>query len=249
MSQTIYFGTPTGQAITAKLFSVAAMDTLAPSGTATELTNHKGQYSVALSGLATGAYNLKAYISGVSQPLADWFVNITSGSGTFIATDSAYDTSQILAISGSVSIVIPPAVAQNSQTPSMITIIRGDQLSVALPVLGTITGYTKLMCTAKLASQIQTTTNTDAQAVFQVQAGVGLIVLNGVSTGIAAGDASLTVTNASTGETTLVLNADATSVIPLEDLVWDVQYWDAGGQTHSPVSGTIEVSPDVTQSI
>ena len=260
MSQIVEFESASGISQTAELFSQFSDTVVATASATTESTHRLGTFNATFAGVSIGVYKLKSFLSN-GYPIATYaFVNITSASGTFLALDTPFaNPTNLLATNSDgsvnidsasiqVNIVIPPAVAQNSQTPGMITIVRGDQLSVELPVLGTITGYTKLVCTAKMPGQIMTATNTDAQAVFQVQAGVGLVVLNGASTGITASDASLTVSSTITGATTLVLNAAVTKVIPLEDLVFDVQYWDAGAQPHTPVSGTIEIAADVTQS-
>ena len=146
-------------------------------------------------------------------------------------------------------ITIPQPVAAASYSLGTIPFIRGDQLTVALPLMGSITGRTKLIFTAKLSSQIQTNANTDAQSIIQIEEGVGLIVFNGKSIGLTASDASLTVTNSTTGAVNLVINSAETSQIPLEDLVWDAQWWDALGQTHTPVGGAMVQVLDVTQSV
>ncbi len=139
-----------------------------------------------------------------------------------------------------VSVVIPPAVAVASQDPSVITCIRGDTLTVSLPVMGNITTRTKAVFTAK-----NSVNDTDAQAVIQIVEGTGLMRFNGSGT-VTAGHASLTVTNATTGAVDLVLNASETSLLAIRDLVWDCQVHTVSAIS-SPISGDLRMSADVTR--
>lgn len=154
-------------------------------------------------------------------------------------------------VTGSVNnyFTVTAAQAAALQTAGAIPVVRGDQLTAYITGLGSLVGRTKLVLTVKLASQIQTTTNTDSAAILQVQESVGLTIFNGSST-VTAADASITVTNASTGALTLVVNAAETSQIPLEDCVYDIQWIDGSGQPHTPVSlAPFVITADVTQSI
>lgn len=147
------------------------------------------------------------------------------------------------------SLTVPAAVAVASQTPGLIQCVRGDTLNDALPLMGTISARVKLVWTAKLATSLLNGLNTDSQAVIQVTEGIGLTVLNGASAGLTAANGSLTVTDATTGAVTLVIKPAVTSVIPLEDLVWDCQWIDGSGNVATPISGTMGVTADVTQAI
>lgn len=139
-------------------------------------------------------------------------------------------------------IAVPAAVAVASQSPTIITCIRGDTLRVALPLLGNLTTRTKLVMTAKAS-----VTDSDTFAVFQVIEGIGLSRLNGSDT-VTAGAASLTVSDAVTGAVNLEIDANVTAMLAIRDLVWDVQANLASGIS-TPVSGTVNVVADVTQSV
>lgn len=137
-------------------------------------------------------------------------------------------------------VTIPSAVAQASIIPLRITMIRGDTLSVQLPAMGTLTGRTKLIFTAKA------TTNTpDAAALFQITEAGGLVTLLG--SGSVTGTGSLVVANATTGLVNLTLSATATALIPATTTpyVWDCQVIGPSG-TRTPISGTLLELPDVT---
>lgn len=140
------------------------------------------------------------------------------------------------------SVTIPAAVAAASQTPGLITSVRGDALSVALPVMGNITGRTKLVWTLKRRYE-----DTDAEAMLQVEEGVGLTRYNGAAaTSAALG--SLAVTNQTTGAATLAIDQTLTAAMALaKGWVWDAQVWDASGDTDSPISGRWDQTPDVTR--
>lgn len=137
-------------------------------------------------------------------------------------------------------VTIPSAVAQASIIPLRITMIRGDTLSVQLPAMGTLTGRTKLIFTAKA------TTNTpDAAALFQITEAGGLVTLLGSSS--VTGTGSLVVANATTGLVNLTLSATATALIPATTTpyVWDCEVIGPSG-TRTPISGTLLALPDVT---
>jgi hypothetical protein len=137
-------------------------------------------------------------------------------------------------------VTIPSAVAQASIIPLRITMIRGDTLSIQLPAMGTLTGRTKLIFTAKA------TTNTpDAAALFQITEAGGLVTLLG--SGSVTGTGSLVVANATTGLVNLTLSATATALIPATTTpyVWDCEVIGPSG-TRTPISGTLLALPDVT---
>ena len=137
-------------------------------------------------------------------------------------------------------VTIPSAVAQASIIPLRITMIRGDTLSVQLPAMGTLTGRTKLIFTAKA-----TTSTPDSAALFQITEAGGLVTLLGSSS--VTGTGSLVVANATTGLVNLTLSATATALIPATTTpyVWDCEVIGPSG-TRTPISGTLLALPDVT---
>lgn len=148
------------------------------------------------------------------------------------------------AVGGAIAnyITIPAAVAIASQSPAVITSIRGDTLRIALPMMGDLRGRTRCIMTAK-----RNLTDTDAQAVLQVIEGTGLTCLNGAAA-TSTDLAQLLITDEITGAATLVIEAPATAKLNVGDLVWDVQAMRATGIV-TPISGMLTVIADVTQTI
>lgn len=141
-----------------------------------------------------------------------------------------------------ISITIPPAVAIASQDQSLITCLRGDTLSVSLPLLGNLSTCTKLVMTAK-----SNLSDSDDQAVIQIVEGAGLLRFNGnVASDTTA--ANLTIQDATTGAVDLKIDAAVTAGLAIQDLSWDVQVH-LPSSIVSPVRGTFSIVADVTRSI
>jgi len=201
--------------------------------TATGITvstnNDKTAYSLATapptsSAIATAVANI-LYVDGAANKLKvnpDNTVNATV-SGTIVNY-----------------VTIPSAVAQASILAAQITAVRGDTLTVALPIMGSLTGRTGLVFTAK-----KTVSDLDSEAILQVSESSGLLILNGSSTVV--GTAQLSVTNATTGAVNLTLSAATTATIPLLDYLWDCQTVLSSGVS-TPINGVLSVTGDVTRS-
>lgn len=136
-------------------------------------------------------------------------------------------------------VTIPSAVAQASILAAQITAVRGDTLTVALPIMGSLVGRTGLVFTAK-----KSVSDLDSEAILQVSESGGLVILNGSSTVV--GTAQLSVTNATTGEVNLTLSAATTATIPLFDYLWDCQKVLSFGVS-TPINGVLSVTGDVTR--
>ena len=136
-------------------------------------------------------------------------------------------------------VTIPSAVAQASILAAQITAVRGDTLTVALPIMGNLAGRTGLVFTAK-----KSVSDLDSEAILQVSESGGLVILNGSSTVV--GTAQLSVTNATTGAVNLTLSAATTATIPLFDYLWDCQKVLSSGVS-TPISGVLSVTGDVTR--
>ncbi|WP_397570643.1 hypothetical protein [Schlesneria sp. T3-172] len=137
-------------------------------------------------------------------------------------------------------ITIPAAVAQASIIAGQITIVRGDTLAVALPLMGDISARTKLTFTAKRKEA-----DSDEDAMIQVVEGVGLTRFNG-DDDVTASDASLVVVGATVGHATLTISGGITAQLALRDLIWDCQYV-TPTQVSTPIGGGLGVVPDVTR--
>lgn len=125
-----------------------------------------------------------------------------------------------------------------------LTIRRGDTTTVNYTELGNISTRSALYFTLK-----QNLQGADSDARIQVTEAGGLVVLNGSASGLTASDASLTVTNATTGAVTLVLKPNLTKQLAAMDgLRWDVQMVASGAVT-TLTEGDAEVVADVTRAV
>jgi len=127
---------------------------------------------------------------------------------------------------------------------SDLTVRRGDTVTVNYTGLGNISARTGLYFTLK-----QNLQGADSDARIQVTEAGGLVVLNGSASGLTASDASLTVTNATTGAVTLVLKPNLTKQLAAMDgLRYDVQMVASGAVT-TLTEGDAEVVADVTRAV
>lgn len=85
-TQTIEFGAPAGQTVTARLFA-AGSDTVVATATATARTNATGIYTAAFADLTPGLYRLIG-TNAVGTLLCQWWVRTLSASGTYLATET-----------------------------------------------------------------------------------------------------------------------------------------------------------------
>ena len=218
------------------------------------LISNNSNRSVFVTGAGSGhvacdVHAMQPDVLNASALATDAVSEIASAVATILLVDGATNKLKVNAdntvnatVSGTIVnyVTIPSAVAQASIIPLRITMIRGDTLSVQLPAMGTLTGRTKLIFTAKA------TTNTpDAAALFQITEAGGLVTLLG--SGSVTGTGSLVVANATTGLVNLTLSATATALIPATTTpyVWDCQVIGPSG-TRTPISGTLLELPDVT---
>lgn len=124
---------------------------------------------------------------------------------------------------------------------STLTIRRGDTWSASLTDVGSLTGNTKLWFTAK-----RDPNDTDAQSLIQIERTVGLVYLNAAAA--TAGQGSLTVDDAATGDVTLVLAAAATATLPVGSYSYDIQMLTASGVT-TRTEGVLNVTSDITLAV
>ena len=228
----------TGLTVTANTYLAGALVTSGIS--CPEVSGAGGLYSGNMTGGTAGRYTVEFIVSGVVKAAGD-----IDWDGTREVTGIVLEQ-----VAGTYAITIPPPAAYGSLTPGLISGFRGDTLSFTNAngtLLGDIASRTKFAFTAKLSTMVQSSANTDSQAVLQVVEGVGLTVLNGISIGLTASNASLVVTNATTGVFVLTIAAAVLAVIPLEDLVYDFQVY-TNSVIATPLYGSLEITPDVTQS-
>ena len=136
------------------------------------------------------------------------------------------------------------AVTATTVTSSEISDYRGDRWSISITSLGDISGRTgeKLYFTVKRDK----VDDYDAAALVQVGETTGLIRINGAAAGTAA-NASITVSDASAGDITIVVEETETAKLPvLNDIYFDVKMVDSNG-TKTLTNGTFNILADVTR--
>lgn len=85
-TQTIEFGAPAGQTVTARLFA-AGSDTVVATATATARTNATGIYTAAFSNLTPGLYRLIG-TNAAGTLLCQWWTRTLAATGTYPATET-----------------------------------------------------------------------------------------------------------------------------------------------------------------
>ena len=209
--------------------------------------------SIGVTGAGSGhvhsvVHAMQTDVLTASALATDAVSEIASAVATILLVDGATNKLKVNAdntvnatVSGTIVnyVTIPSAVAQASILAAQITAVRGDTLTVALPIMGSLTGRTSLVFTAK-----KSLSDADSDAVLQVSESGGLLILNG-STSI-VGTAQLAVTNATTGAVNLTLSAATTATIPLFDYFWDCQKVLSSGVS-TPINGVLSVTGDVTR--
>lgn len=140
-------------------------------------------------------------------------------------------------------VIRPSALIEaNQEVVNLLTIRRGDTVSLDLPLLGNINAFTEVWWTAKASRD-----DSDDDAIIAIQETVGLVRLNKAAG--TAGDGSLSVTSTVTGATTLGLLPAASSLLrPNARLYWDAQVLLPSG-VFTRQSGILQVSADVTHAI
>lgn len=118
---------------------------------------------------------------------------------------------------------------------------RGDSWTDdSIDNLGDLSGRTMLWFTAKTGKG-----QADAAAVFQIEESGGLLFINGAAAGTSA-NGSITVTDVTAGNITIVLDEVETAKLGPGTIYWDVQVLDAGA-IKTLGEGTIVIPADVTR--
>lgn len=208
-----------------------------------------GAYSFSTT-VAIGVYRVDL-LSTTGATVSIGWVRITAETGTYTVFSTLEGS--LFSFDGNFNVItnnyftITPAQAAAALVPGQIAIVRGDTLTQTLTV-GNLTGRSKLWLTMKRAELTETTTNTDSQSTIQIIEGTGLVVLNGSSTGLTVANASIVVTDATTGTIDLTITGSTTAVLAIQDLVYDVQALYSAGPT-TQATGTVSITSDVTQAV
>jgi len=86
-TQTIEFSAPTGETITAKLYTAGSDTVAATASSVTEQTNRKGVYYAVVTSSLAGVYRLIA-TDASNTPLATWWVTLADANDTYIAYET-----------------------------------------------------------------------------------------------------------------------------------------------------------------
>ena len=124
-----------------------------------------------------------------------------------------------------------------SYTAGAISDIRGSSWSIAMTDLTLDSNKQQFALKRKLQ-------NTDADAILFVDSATGLITLNGVSTGLTAGDASLVYAGTTL---TLTVKANVTAQLPVGVWHYGIQSVTAAGLVEEPYGGTFTVTSDIVR--
>jgi hypothetical protein len=150
-----------------------------------------------------------------------------------ILTDTGTDIPALIAaLSAWQASAVTSAVSSGT-----ITDVRGSSWSIAIEDL-TLDSNKQQFAIKRNAGDL------DAQALLLVDSATGLLTLNGVSSGLTAGDASLVYAGTTL---TLTVKPNITAQIPSGAWKYGVQYVTAAGLVEEPYGGTFTVSPDVVR--
>jgi len=133
----------------------------------------------------------------------------------------------------------PAASVSSAEEDGKITRPRGDTWTIAITGLGSLTDNTKVWFTVKSSAD-----DDDSESLLQIEKTAGLVYLNG-----AAGtstDATLTVTDATAGNITIVVKPASTALLPLGTWYYDVQALFTTVVTTAG-AGRFVVSSDITR--
>jgi len=125
----------------------------------------------------------------------------------------------------------------------VITILRGDSLSVSITDLGDISGRSKLWFTVKTSRA-----HTDAQSIIQIEETDGLKYLNATDASARAANGDITVDDAVAGDITITLDeVETDDLVPNERLYYDVQMLTAAGAVTTLALDMARVTADVSR--
>ena len=89
-TQSVEFGAPAGQTVTAKLFAAGSDTVVQTASAVTAATNRTGVYTATFTDVAAGVYRLIATNAGGTL-LAQWWVKVALATGTYISYEMPAD--------------------------------------------------------------------------------------------------------------------------------------------------------------
>jgi len=163
-----------------------------------------------------------------------------------VAADVGTELGTAVWVSTTRTLTTSAAAGSSAISGSLLTIQRGDYVTASITGLGNISTRTKLYFTLKYNVD-----DLDEAAIVQIEETAGLGTFNGTGlfTAPVAADASITVTNATTGAVTIVFKSALTRNLPhRRALVYDMQMITASGAT-TLTNALCNVTGDVTRLI
>jgi len=217
---------------------------LYPISATTELST--GVIANGASGDACTEVETNVYEATVSQAITGWHKAIIELDGSAIAV--SYVLMSLVAVNhwcgnytGAIATITVAVTA--IAAGSAISIHRGDTTTVAITALGNISTRTKLWFVVKRDPD----DSDGAAMVFAVESS-GLATINGRAA-VSGETCTITVTDETAGNLTIVLNAAASKVLPVfANGNYDIQMLTATGVT-TLAEGSCEVTVDVTQAV
>jgi len=126
----------------------------------------------------------------------------------------------------------------------VVTIKRGDSLSLSITGLGDLTNKSKLWFTVK-----DNLADADSAAIIQIDDDTGLLYLNAAAAAVAA-NGSITIDDAVAGDITVALDeAETDDLVPAIGLTYDVQMLDTSNDVSTLTEGPCNITGDVTRAI
>ena len=196
--------------------------------------------------LATNGYTAPTTPPTVAQIAAGLFVD---GGTNKLKVNT--DNSVNIDASGSTQVTlyytVPQTVVNAYKTVNLIPATTCMTLAISPPLLGTITGFSKLWFTVK-----KNVNDPDSEALLMIEKTAGLLLVNGEApTDNSLG--SITVANATTGLINITVDQTIMALLPTYTdketaPVWDCKVLNAGVSTE-PVRGRMTITGAVTQAL
>lgn len=226
---------------TSKVATIEENWAIQPDNTTTYVMLPQGMLDIANLISGVWSYATRTITSGGIAPADVWTYatrTLTSGGGASAADVWTYGTRTLTQAAVSPTTYI---------TAGTLVGLRGDTFSRTITGLGSLANYAEIAFTAKYD-----TTQTDAESVVKLTkkpgGSDGLIYLNGATTTAAWG--SITIDDATDGDITIAISADAMKEIAPNIIDYDVQIIRSSGTPVSTLAvGKWSITDDVTRNI
>lgn len=230
---------PTGNTLYVHLFDASGQIW---NGSAFEapVSGNWANYDIAMTESATNTQIYRATMPAASAGAYSFVVRLQAGGSPAVA-DIAVAVGT-LRWSGSAELAVE--VTPTTTAGSAINCKRGDTLTVDFTALGDISSRSKFWFTVKTDPN-----DLDTAAIIQIEESAGLLYING-AVAATAGNGSITVTDASAGDLTIVLDEGETDDLSVKpSLYYDVQMLTSAAVVTTITEGRFNITADVTRAI